>query len=311
MRVLFMSTPEFGVPTLRKFFEQGYEIVGVVCQPDKPAGRGRQLIAPAIKRAALEHGLPIFQPDNLRAPEVIAALAQTQPELILVAAYGKYIPDEILNLPTRGALNLHPSLLPRWRGACPVTAAIAAGDAETGVTIHFVASEMDTGDILAQASVPLGDEDTTETMMARLAVLGADLYADTVARWLRGEIVPRKQDHTQATWCDRMTKAQGKIDWTQPAEKIARQVRAYQPWPLAYTFWRGQQLNILNARALNVAQDSATPGQVIQLDAGIVVATGNELILLRQVQLSGKRALPIADFARGARGFVGSVLGDL
>jgi methionyl-tRNA formyltransferase len=309
MRVLFMSTPEFGVPTLRKFSEQGYEIVGVVCQPDKPAGRGRQLVAPEIKRAALELGLPVFQPDNLRAPEAIAALAQTKPNLILVAAYGKYIPDEILNLPTRGALNLHPSLLPRWRGACPVTAAIAAGDAETGVTIHFVASEMDTGDILTQASMPIGDEDTTETMMARLAVLGADLYADAVARWLRGEIVPRKQDHTQATWCDRMKKMQGEINWTLPAEVIARQVRAYQPWPLAFTFWQGQQLNILCVRALNDRQSSATPGQVIQSEAGVVVATGKGALLLRLVQLSGKRALPIADFARGARGFIGSMLG--
>lgn len=308
MRVLYMSTPEFGVPTLRKFSEQDYEIVGVVCQPDKPAGRGRQLITPAIKRAALELGLPIFQPDNLRAPEAIAALAQTKPDLILVAAYGKYIPDEILALPTRGALNLHPSLLPRWRGACPVTAAIAAGDPETGVTIHFVASEMDTGDILAQANAPIGDEDTTETTMARLAVLGADVYADAVARWLRGKIAPRQQDHARATWCDRMTKAQGKIDWTQPTEKIARQVRAYQPWPLAFTFWRGQQLNILNARALDLAPDSATPGQVLQSDAGIVVATGKGSLLLRQVQLGGKRALPVEDFSRGARGFVGSVL---
>jgi methionyl-tRNA formyltransferase len=308
MRILFMSTPGFGVPTLRKFFDQDYEIVGVVCQPDKPAGRGQRVTAPAIKRAALELGLPIFQPDDLRASEVLNALAQTKPDSILVAAYGKYIPDEILNLPTRGALNLHPSLLPRWRGACPVTAAIAAGDAETGITIHFVASEMDTGDILAQARVPLGDEDTTETMMARLAVLGADVYADAVARWLRGEITPRKQDHTQATWCDRMKKEQGKIDWAQPAEKIVRQIRAYQPWPLAFTFWQGRQLNILGARALDLEQNSSTPGQVLRSDAGIVVATGKGTLLLRQVQLSGKRAIPVEDFARGARGFLGSVL---
>jgi methionyl-tRNA formyltransferase len=308
MRVLLMSTPDFGVPTLRKFFAHGYEIVGVVCQPDKPAGRGQPVAAPAIKRAALELGLPIFQPENLRAPETLAALAQTKPDLILVAAYGKYIPDEILNLPTRGAVNLHPSLLPRWRGACPVTAAIAAGDAATGVTIHFVASEMDTGDILAQASATVGDEDTTKTMMARLAVLGADLYADTVARWLRGEIVPRKQDHTQATWCDRMTKSQGKIDWTQPAETIARQVRAYQPWPRAFTFWQKQSLNIQSARALEDGQPSAMPGRVIRSEAGIVVATGKGSLLLRQVQLSGKRVLGVEEFARGARGFVGSVL---
>ena len=308
MRVLLMSTPDFGVPTLQKFFEQGYEIVGVVCQPDKPSGRGQPVAAPAIKRAALELGLPIFQPENLRAPETLAALAQTKPDLILVTAYGKYIPDEILNLPTRGAVNLHPSLLPRWRGACPVTAAIAAGDAATGVTIHFVASEMDTGDILAQASAPIGDEDTTQMMMARLAVQGADLYADAVAGWLRGEIVPRKQDHTQATWCDRMTKAHGRIDWTQPAETIARQVRAYQPWPRAFTFWQRQQLNILNARALKDGQSSAMPGRVIRSEAGIVVATGKGSFLLRQVQLSAKRVLDAEEFARGARGFVGSVL---
>lgn len=309
MRVLFMSTPEFGVPTLRRLIQAGYEIAGVVCQPDKPAGRGQRFTMPPVKRIALEHGLPIFQPDALRAPETVETLKATRPDLILVAAYGKYIPDEIVNISPRGCFNLHPSLLPRWRGASPVAAAILAGDSETGVTIHFVTAQMDAGDILAQARTPIHAEETTGTLTARLAELGASVYAETIARWLRGEITPRAQDHAQATWCDRLTKAQGRLDWTQPAERLARQVRAFQPWPGAYTDWQGHQLDILEAAPLVDWQGSAMPGQVVQLDAGWGVVTGQGVLLLRQVQLAGKRPLPIADFVRGARGFVGTVLG--
>ena len=190
-RILFMSTPDFGVPTLHKITDAGYQVVGVVCQPDKPSGRGLQLTAPPVKQAALALGLPVFQPANLRAPEVLDVLAATQPDLILVAAYGQYIPDPICQLPPSGALNLHPSLLPRWRGASPVQAALLAGDAETGVTIHFVATELDAGDILAQAATPILPEENTAELMARLAVLGARSYVETVDRWLRGEIVPQ------------------------------------------------------------------------------------------------------------------------
>ena len=305
-----MSTPEFGVSTLQQLVREQYEIVGVVCQPDKPVGRGLRVAAPPVKLAAQNLGVPVLQFANLRDAPAIRAIEALQPDLILVAAYGQYIPDEIVAVPPRGCLNLHPSLLPRWRGAAPATAAILAGDAETGVTVHFVVSQMDAGDILAQERTPIRADDTTATLMARLGEWGAAVYLDTVAHWLRGEITPRAQDHSQATWCGRMTKAEGKLDWTRAAGELARQVRAFQPWPGAFTFWQTQQLDILEALPLDAWRGDAVPGQVIVTDAGLLVAAGRGALRLRRVQLAGRRALGAEEFLRGARDLAGTVLGD-
>jgi methionyl-tRNA formyltransferase len=310
-RILFMSTPDFGVPTLRKLVAAGYEVVGVVCQPDKPAGRGLQLTAAPVKQAALALGLPALQPASLRTPEALELLAAPRADLIVVAAYGLLIPDPICQLAPAGALNLHPSLLPRWRGASPVQAAILAGDEETGITIHFLTAELDAGDLLAQASAPtqhVPGENAAE-LMARLAVLGADLYVETVGRWLRGEIVPRPQDPAGVTWCSRLTKAEGLLDWGRPAEVLARQVRAFSPWPGAYTAWQGRQLAILAAVALPAGQVVAAPGEVVSAAGGVAVGTTDGALLLRQVQLAGKQPLSSEAFLHGARGFMGARLG--
>jgi methionyl-tRNA formyltransferase len=308
-RILYMSTPEFGVPTLHKLADAGYEFAGVVCQPDKPAGRGLQVSAPAVKQAALTLGLPILQPANLRAPDALALLAATRPDLIVVAAYGQFIPDPICQLAPRGALNLHPSLLPRWRGASPVQAAILAGDAETGVSVQFVAPEMDAGDILAQVRTPIAPDENTAALMARLAVLGAEVTVETIGRWLAGEITPWQQDPTGVTWCGRLTKEAGLLDWGQPADRLARQVRAFSPWPGAYTLWQGRQLAILAASVLPADQVMAAAGEVIALEKGAAVGAAEGALLLRQVQMAGKQPLPIEVFLRGARGFVGARLG--
>jgi len=312
-----MSTPEFGVPALRKLVGAGYEIVGVVCQPDKPAGRGLQVTVAAVKQAALELGLPIFQPASLRTPEALDLLAATRPELIVVAAYSQYIPDAICQLAPRGALNLHPSLLPRWRGASPVQAALLAGDAETGVTVQFVAAELDAGDILAQVRTPIGPDEDAAALMARLAVLGAEVAVETVGRWLAGEITPQGQDPAGVTWCGRLTKAEGRLDWTRPANALARQVRAFSPWPGAYTLWQGRQLTILAASPLPAGQIAAAAGEVVAVarpavsgvEKGAAVGASEGALLLRQVQLAGKQPQPIETFLRGARGFVGAKLG--
>lgn len=303
-----MSTPEFGVPTLHKLVDAGHEIVGVVCQPDKPAGRGLQVTAPAVKQAALASGLPVLQPANLRTPETLALLAATQPDLLVVAAYGQFIPEPICRLAPRGALNLHPSLLPRWRGASPVQAAILAGDAETGVTVQLVAAELDAGDILAQVRTPIGPDEDAGALLARLAVLGAEVMAETIARWLAGEITPQRQDPADVTWCSRLTKEEGLLDWTRPAEALARQVRAFNPWPGAYTFWQGRQLMIWEARPLPADQVAVAPGEVAACAGETVVGAGEGALALRRVQLAGKQPLPIEVFLRGARGFVGARL---
>lgn len=314
MRILLLSTPDFGIPTLHALIARGLKPVGVVCQPDKPAGRGLHLRAPAMKLAAQDCGVPVLQPDNLRAPEALEALADLRPDLILVAAYGKYIPAEVLQLAPVGALNLHPSLLPRWRGACPVPAALLAGDAETGVTIHFVVDEMDAGDILGQASAPLSEEDRPVELMARLAVLGANLYLRTLEGWLAGRIQPTAQDHSRATWCDRLKRGDGRLDWAQPAARLARQVRAYDPWPGAFTRFGGSTLHILDAHAqeslpVDLPPGNVPPGQVFRAGDELAVATGRGALVLRRVQAPGKRALSADEFAAGRRGFATARLG--
>ncbi|MDH7485387.1 MAG: methionyl-tRNA formyltransferase [Anaerolineae bacterium] len=307
-RVVFMGTPDFAVPSLAALLSDGYQVVGVVTQPDRPAGRGRQLASSPVRRFAATHGLTVLQPTTLRQPEPVAELQALAPDLIVVAAYGLILPQSVLDIPPHGCLNVHGSLLPRYRGAAPIPAAILAGDRETGVTIMLMDADMDTGPILSQAACSIEPDDTTGTLTARLAELGAALLSQTLPRWLAGEIEPQPQDDERATYAPMVRKADGQIDWTLPAEQIARRVRAYQPWPGATTFWEGQPLKLLKVHA--VQGTTVAPGRVVAWGEGAGVGTGEGLLLLEEVQLAGKRAMSIADFLRGRRGFLGSVLGS-
>ena len=307
-RLVFMGTPDFAVPVLKALMER-YEIVGVVTQPDRRVGRGHKVEAPPVKVLALDNGLPVLQPPSLRRPDVVAELRALAPEVIVVAAYGQILRAEVLGIPPRGCLNVHASLLPRYRGAAPIAAAILAGEEKTGVTIMLMDEGMDTGPILSQATCSISPRDTQGSLSARLARLGAGLMMDTLPRWLAGEIEPRPQDHSQATYSRIITKEDGLIDWSQSAVEIWRRSRAYYPWPSTYTYWRGKLLKVLRAEALPHWSGKGDPGQVITLDEGLAVATGEGALLLREVQLAGKRALDAEDFARGQRDFVGSVLG--
>ena len=305
MRVIFMGTPEFAVPTLAMLTDR-YEVVGVYTRPDKPAGRGQELVRSPVKEFALARGLPLYQPTTLRKPEAAAVLRALQPDVIVVAAFGLILPPEVLAVPPYGCLNVHASLLPRWRGAAPVAAAILAGDAETGCTIMRMDAGIDTGPILAQAALPIAPDDTTGSLTARLAHLGAELLAVTLPRWVAGEISPRPQDDARATYAPVIRKEEGRLHWARPADHLARQVRAYQPWPGAYTTWNGLWLKVLWAHAEE--GESPGPGRVVSRGEGAAVGTGAGLLVLDKVQLAGRRPMPIADFLRGARGFVGSVL---
>ncbi len=307
-RLVFMGTPDFAVPVLKALIGR-YEIVGVVTQPDRRAKRGRKVKVPPVKVVALAHDLPVLQPPHLRQPDVVAKLIALAPEAIVVAAYGQILPPEVLAIPPRGCLNVHASLLPRYRGAAPVAAAILAGEQETGVTIMLMDEGMDTGPILSQATCSISSQDTRESLSARLAQLGADLLMDTLPRWLAGEIEPRPQDHSQATYSRIIAKEDGLIDWSQSAVEIWRRCRAYHPWPGTYTYWRGKLLKVLRAEALPHWSGEGEPGQVMALDEGLAVVTGEGALLLTEVQLAGKRAMSIEDFARGQRDFVSSVLG--
>jgi methionyl-tRNA formyltransferase len=258
---------------------------------------------------ALAHGLPVLQPPSLRRPEAVAELRDLAPEVIVVAAFGQILRAEVLNIPPQGCLNVHASLLPKYRGAAPVAAAILAGEGETGVTIMLMDEGMDTGPILSQAACSISPQDTRGSLRVRLARLGADLMLDTLPRWLAGAIEPRPQDHSQATYCRIIAKEDGLIDWSQSAVEIWRRSRAYHPWPSTYTYWRGKLLKVLSAEALPRWSGEGEPGQVMVLDEGLAVATGEGALFLTEVQLAGKRAMNIEDFARGQRDFVGSVLG--
>ncbi len=304
-RVIFMGTPGFAVPTLAVLVEGGCDVVAVVTQPDRPAGRGRELVSSPVKQYALAHGLQVFQPETLRPPEAVARLAALRPDVIVVAAFGMILRPDVLAIPPKGCVNVHASLLPRHRGASPIAAAILAGDLVTGVTIMLMDEGMDTGPILAQATMEIRPDDTAGTLDERLARQGADLLAATLPMWLADEIHPQPQPVEGATVCRPLRKEQGQIDWTRPAVEIERMVRAYQPWPSAFTFWRGQRLKILRSRAVG---GTAEPGMVIRWGDGAAVGTGQGLLVLDEVQLAGRRAVGIAEFLRGQQTILGTRL---
>jgi methionyl-tRNA formyltransferase len=307
-RIVFMGTPEFAVPILDALTRTSHNIVGVYTRADQPAGRGKQLQPSPIKQLAAARGLPISQPPTLRQPDYIAQLRDLAPDVIIVAAYGLLLPRDVLTIPPRGCINTHASLLPRHRGAAPIIAAILAGDAETGITLMQMDEGLDTGPILAQRAIPIDDDDTTGTLTPKLANLATELLSETLPRILAGEIVPQPQDHARATMFKQIKKEEGLIDWTRPATEIARRVRAFNPWPSAFTFWNGVQLKILCAGAAD-AKSNLEMGRVVPLGKEIAVTSANGVLILREVQLAGKRAMKIEEFLRGQREFVGSSLG--
>lgn len=308
-RIVFMGTPEFAVPTLLALDEH-HQVVGVVTQPDRRAGRGQKMMASPVKEAALERGLPLFQPETLRTPEAVARLADWRPDLIVVAAFGQILRPPVLRLPSHGCLNVHASLLPRHRGAAPISAAILAGDPATGVTIMRMDEGMDTGPILAQAECPIAAGDTTASLTAKLAELGSQLLIETLPAWLAGEIEARPQDDAQATYCRPLSKQDGRLDWARSAAHLDRQVRACDPWPGAYTTWEGKRLKVLRARPVAGWQGEGKPGTVVELEAGgLAVVAGRGALQLLEVQLAGKKPMAAGPFARGQRYLVGGSLG--
>lgn len=312
-RVVFMGTPRFAIPILQGLIDRDSEpVVGVFTQPDRPRGRGRQPEPSHVKMLAQQHGLPVLEPVSLRDPKAMAELQTLQPDIIVVAAFGQILPPPVLELPPFGCLNVHASLLPRWRGAAPVAAAILAGDDTTGVTIMRMDAGLDTGPVLSQRPLAIAPQDTRESLTARLAQLGADLLGDTLPDWLAGNIEPQPQDEALATHAPRLKKEQGLIRWDQPAIDIARQVRAFYSWPGAFTHWRGKPLRILRAFAAGEGWQDRTsgmlPGTVIAAPDGPAVVTGSGVLHLLEVQSAGKRPMLADAFARGARGFVGDCL---
>lgn len=303
-----MGTPRFGVPTLQALAAQQH-VVGVVTQPDRRAGRGRKAVLSPVKEVALEHGLPLYQPQGLGSFEAVAHLTEWRPDVIVVAAFGQFVPSAVLELPPHSCLNVHPSLLPKHRGAAPIPAAILAGDSVTGVTVMRMDEGLDTGPVLAQVECTIAPDDTTTTLTARLADMAADLVLDTLPRWTAGEIPEQVQNEELATLFGHLAKEDGHLNWSDSAVHLDRQVRACDPWPGAYTTWRGQGLKVLRARVLPDWIGDGQPGQVVPAEEGVGVVTGQGLLALLEVQLAGKRPMPAEVFARGQRDLVGGLLG--
>lgn len=308
-RVLFYGSPDFAVPTLQALIDSPYRPFAVVTQPDARAGRGRSLRPPPVKELTAEYTIPAIQPAKLRERAAISQIASLRPDLQIVAAYGQIIPAEILDLPAHGTLNVHASLLPRWRGAAPISAAILHGDAETGVTIMLVDETEDTGDILRRQSTTIDPDEHAGHLSDRLAQMGADLLLDTIPDWLDGKITPQPQVGERATRARRVKKQQGRIDWSQPAEQIARHVRAYTPWPAATTTLGGTSIRITQASSLSRAT-TEKPGAIIGSQATIDVATANGVLSVARLQRAGKRELSAEEFARGIRDLVGQRFGN-
>jgi methionyl-tRNA formyltransferase len=311
-RVVFMGSPDFAVPSLRGLVNTGYLVTLAVTQPDRPAGRGRTMRRPAVAAVADELGIPVYQPSTLRTTEARAPIEAERPEVIVVAAFGLLLPQPILDLPPAGCVNVHASLLPRHRGAAPIQACILAGDIETGITIMAMDAGMDTGGVISQGSFALASDDTAISLEPRLAELGRDLLIETLPVWLRGELKATPQDGALATYAPKVKRADAEINWSQPAESIDRQVRAYRGWPNAYSTMGGHTLLILEARPV--------PDEAIEGDAGTVVAqrgapwspaviTGDGLLHLVVVQPEGKRPMTGAELLNGRPTLAGSRLG--
>ena len=310
MRILFMGTSDFAVAPLETLNRNNFQVVAVYTQPDRPAGRGRFLSSSSVKATALRLKLPVVQPTSLKDAEVVAQLVDFHPDVIVVAAYGQILPQSVLDIPKYGCVNLHPSLLPRFRGASPVASAILTGNELTGVSIMLMDRGMDTGPVLDSKQIPISPQDTTGSLTAELSLIAAQLLPEVLTRWVDGEIIPQPQNDAEATYSTPITKKQGEIDWCLSAVEIWRQVRAYQPWPRCYTWWQGRRLEMIEAVPLP-GKPTKAAGQVVPLkrkEVAFGVNTGSGVLGIIKVQLEGKRAMAADEFLRGQRQFIGTVL---
>jgi methionyl-tRNA formyltransferase len=306
MRVVFAGTPDFSVPILQAVLDSSHSVVAVYTQPDRPAGRGRKLTPSPVKQLAVQHQLPVFQPPTLSATEAQQELAALKPDLMVVVAYGLILPQAVLDLPRRGCVNLHASLLPRWRGAAPIQRAILAGDRQSGVCLMQMEAGLDSGPVLAEVRTEITDEDSGGTLHDRLSRLAADLLARHLDDLERGVLEPMVQDESLVTYASKLDKSEANIDWQQDAAQLERRVRAFNPWPVAQAKYQGQVLRVWSAKAIDGA--AGTPGSVVAAGKqGIDVVCGKGCLRLLTIQMPGGKPLSAADFLN-ARSVEGTVL---
>lgn len=302
MRLIFMGTPQFALPSLRRLAQEGHQLLAVVTQPDRPAGRGQKLTPPPVKVAARELGLPVLQPQRARDEAFIAQLKGFSPDLIVVVAYGQLLPVSLLELPPKGCINLHASLLPKFRGAAPINWAILSGEEETGVSIILINERMDAGPILLQQAEPILAEDTAGSLEARLAERGAEALLLAIRALERGEVKLVPQEESLASYAPKLKKEDGLIRWDWEARRLDYLIRGLSPEPAAFTFWRGRRVEVLRSRLADTEGEREAPGAVLQVDGeGVLVQAGKGTLWLLTLKPEGRRAMTAAEFARGAR----------
>lgn len=302
MNIVFMGTPDFAVPCLENLVAAGYKILEVVTQPDRPKGRKKELTPPPVKEAANRLGIPVFQPEVLKETEAVQHILSLQPDLIVTAAYGQILPKELIDLPKYGCINVHASLLPRYRGGAPIHQSIIDGNQETGVTIMYMVEKLDAGDILTQVKVPIEEEDTVGSVHDKLSTAGSQLLIETVPLLIEGKVQPQKQEEEQVTYAWNIQREDEKINWSRTAREIYNQIRGLNPWPVAYANLQGQVFKIWWAKVLEEEGKvhNQEPGTILNVTAdGVDVACGNGILRLLQVQPAGKKRMDISDFVRG------------
>ncbi|MRN52476.1 methionyl-tRNA formyltransferase [Paenibacillus monticola] len=311
MKIVFMGTPAFAVPCLQMLIDGGYEVVAVVTQPDRPQGRKKNLVPSPVKEAALLLGLPVLQPERMRRPEAVAELATYAPDLIVTAAYGQILPKAVLDLPRNGCVNVHGSLLPKYRGGAPIQRCIINGEKETGVTLMYMAEGLDTGDMISRVVVPIEDEDTSGVLFEKLSLAGRDLLKAEMPRLAGGRLSATPQDDSEATYAPNLSREDEQIVWSAASQETYNRVRGLVPFSGAFTLWNGETFKVWAAKVAVQGQNGkhAEPGTVLSInEQGVEVKTGDGSILLTSVQPAGKKVMSAADFSRGAAMKPGTVL---
>jgi len=301
VRLVFAGTPDFAATALKALLETDHEVVGVYSQPDRPSGRGRKLTPSPVKQVALDAGIPVFQPQTLKTPEAREQLTALNADVMVVAAYGLILPRAILDIPRHGCLNIHASLLPRWRGAAPIQRAIAAGDRQTGITIMQMDAGLDTGDMLLKLTTPITESDTGGSLHDRLADLGGDAIIDALAGIIEGTLRPTPQDDAQACYASKLSKEEGQIDWTEDATAINRKIRAFNPWPGTYTDAGDLRIRLHESEVIDITSDRHPGTVVARSREGIDIACGLDVLRITRLQLPGSRAQSVNDLINGGK----------